>query len=1705
MRKIISKLLSILLMVGILFNMISPFVAYALSNAVEEKKTDIVPMESIEAKGDIEVETHLVLPIRNREENNIIFTIYDKDNHKAVVDLNNVNKPSDGYYEESIKLGNQDNIRVVATERDKNGYLLSGVSKTTNVVYISVNLYSLDKGKYTIELSGKHFVTYKVDVTLDDFSKRVRITDEAGMFEIGDITNDGKVNEDDTNLMFKSMENNDLENDLNLDGKVDIADLNYITAMITNPKGTAKIEDTNAIISGENVSFEVPEGIVAENSADLSALFTEEGVVSLQQNDENPIELGIDLSGKDNNESILMDSIRIAVGQSEPESMKILVEDINGEVKEYTPEGKETQGIHLFTEELAEGVKEIKLGKQTAVKKVTIVVTANKTNRLADIAKVEFLNNVKVETKMPDNFYTPKNVKIDTSVSEQITVSFEAVPNVTGYEIRITGPQKDGVIYQTTYTTFTIEDLKNYATYKIELQSVNQEWRSGWTKEPIIAIPQATRRPPAVDMVVATPTYSGITFKWQDMEDTKSYNIYYREEGTEEWLKVNETLTKGPYTLKGLKDGVTYEAYLTGNNDLGEGDKSTIVKAKTLKADVTIVPKYKLINTESNEEKNNHIKDVIYSTGTMTDDNKFSIVDDKFNTYYSVNDWQINAHYSNMGAPIIVLDKSYKMNEFVLTVPDSYTSSIKKSNENDLKVYYFENDSYKEADRKVVYANLSTKKDENNRVYYVIRTYEPITATAIQFGLTAPKAPIEFNEVKIYEYDSLVDDVAKLFVDDLRVELADGVNQAKIDELRKRADVMDNNEYNPYRDVILSDLKYAEDILNDRALNDVITLNPKISNTYNGHLGFAMTINDYQPLGVVVKPGDTINVYVGNKSKANIELVYTQYHAEANAWNKSYRLVNGQNTITIEQIGSSTLERGGSIYVRYTSTPDENNPIKVRVSGGTKIPMVDTTLLTTEKEKKDALRTYIEELEKFNSSLNSLYVSQGKAFDSKTGVLGSTEIVTRHGLWSVSSVAVLNALNDVSSTLDEKVERLYESTEAFDEMMEMFYRHKGLEEGASNPKDEIPAARINIRYMTMFDGAFMYAGGYHVGIEYGSIAGLVQAHRNSDDATGYFGWGISHEIGHQINQGNTVFAEVTNNVYALLAQTSNDKDLSRLEGSGIYSKIYEKVTSHTQGRAQNVFVQLGMYWQLHLAYDDNKTFDDVNSIYSRINKESRTFDNSTKKYSKDDLLILFASKAANKDLTDFFATWGLIASEEVSKEIKELNLEKETKAIYYLNDSARRYRLSNNTAMDTSTEVTASIQTADNKNKRVTLSFDVTKDSDKILGYEILRNGVSIGFVQGDKHEFIDNIGAENNRAYKYSIVAYDYLLNKTDTKVLDEIKISHDGSVIKNTFTIESNVKDAQEIIDYEDEDMDYSLLEVNKLIDGKNDTYFNGTVKYKKLAQDGSGLVTDSESPYVIINLNDRLSISGIKYKAALVNGTLLSNVITKYNIYVSSDKVEWTLARTGTFELNEGNDYTDLVYFMGQGTDSESQLWTYSNVSYIKIEAVGNKNGISGAEIDVIAPPGDNVDFENDEEGNPMIAILSEDYCPIEDGCKDDEIVKAGSVIIQGSYRGNPSFNVVLIADAEDDQKVYDGEQYLYAELNSDNSVYEIADGTWLYVMTEEQYTEMLKNSSSIRAYLYRVDDATNLDGQRLTSTSTSITNLKEYNSLPKATIK
>ena len=88
-----------------------------------------------------------------------------------------------------------------------------------------------------------------------------------------------------------------------------------------------------------------------------------------------------------------------------------------------------------------------------------------------------------------------------------------------------------------------------------------------------------------------------------------------------------------------------------------------------------------------------------------------------------------------------------------------------------------------------------------------------------------------------------------------------------------------------------------------------------------------------------------------------------------------------------------------------------------------------------------------------------------------------------------------------------------------------------------------------------------------------------------------------------------------------------------------------------------------MYWQLHLAYDENPTAlmlqtdvdsDPTNdSIFAKISQRVRTLTDEEKALPKEQILVRVASDAAGKDLSHFFYTWGIRADEATTTYLQE--------------------------------------------------------------------------------------------------------------------------------------------------------------------------------------------------------------------------------------------------------------------------------------------------------------------------------------------------------------------------------------------------------------------------------------------------------------------
>lgn len=1576
-----------------------------------------------------------------------------------------------------------------------------------------VRFSNLPAGEYILTVSGDGFAAYTQTITVDNLLYAVQLTAGAlatdtygsvhpGVLRIGDVNGNGQLEQTDADWLIDAMEagTDESENggvvDLNGNGTVDLVDLQMLADSLS---------DTTAVLS--TITEKIPETLTqpaVEEGTVLATgtvedLLTGENKVELKSasenaiSEENPVSVSFDF-GQEEDTAMLMGGLVLQTPVNSDGAV------VGGQVFVYGEDGslEETITISEGAARMARGTGGayvqsdgsivVDFGGQIAVKKVTIKVTAvsNKGN-LAEITKVEFLNDMANHIP-PPQMDIPQNLKAEPG-NQSFTLQWDPAVNVTGYEVLISqGDQSETVRTASTslsVTTFGGKKLQNNTHYTVQVQSVNGEWRSGYGAA-VDVTPKADKLPPAPDALTLNGRFQRIEASWANMKDTDTYNVYYRKDGDSDFTKVEGVATNS-YTIQGLENNTRYEVYVTGVNELGEGPASLVSSISTANVNPVKMPAYNLINTPGAAgEVTAHIQSVTRKSGYMKDSpldtdstTAWGVVDNDYTSWYGLNDWDDGATYPDEGGIRVTFDQAYNIGSISLAQSEDigYYGRV---------VVYARGENGKEY---TVPGVSITKHSDGSRSYYTIKIAGGVTTDYLRVcvGHTYNVRPVSIAEMRFYTYDSLEDDIFALYADDLHLTLNEGVDEGTIEALQTRLDTPDqvSGEYHPDRDKLQRELDNARGLLN-ASLQDVVQVHTGITAQKDGHLGFT-GLNAWQPLGVTAQAGEELVIYVGSNngttgSNASLQLVVTQYNAEYGQLSKSIALKIGRNEIMVPELVTFDAEHGGPLYVQYTGN-NSTDQYSVRVSGGEQIPVLDLYGIDDAGEREARVTAYVEELESYTAGLEAQHgtLHADTAYNAQECILNTTDVLLDQMMYSVPASQLLAGLGTGSTA--EKAARLLNSVDAMDQMMILFYQHKGLTnlEGAGNT-NRLPAQHLNIRYMRMFAGAFMYAAGNHIGIGWGSVPGLAEGNPivlNEDgsyQSGNYFGWGIAHEIGHNINQGKYAVAEVTNNYFAQISQTSDGMRFG-------YDAIYSKVTSGTTGAASDVFTQLGMYWQLHLAYDkgyEYQIYDNYNDLlesrfYARVDTYARNTASAPApggvKLSlggdANQNFMRLASAAAQKDLTDFFVRWGLIPDATTAAYMAQF--EAETRALYYVNDDARTYGFTHSAdatiaGKDVLTEGTTAVVDEKTANQ-VNLTLASTVDSDLLLGYEITRviyengeaNAQVVGFTTGGS--YTDTVTTINNRAVAYQITAIDKFLNRSETLTLPAVKISHDGSYDKSQWTITTNMTSEQDTTPDATEqdpcDPD-PVSAITQVIDNNKETTYTGQAK-------GEATVT--------LNFHKTLAVTGFKY--TVTSGTAIQN----YEIQISTDGSSWQTLATGTF----AGDTVNTVYF--PNTEGKPWLCTYDATQLRLIVKAPTGSAVSISELDVLGPTGDNVELL--ENG---IGTLESEY-KYADG--EGDVIPQGSLVFTGSYKGNPAYNVVLLygqngeivggLDAEGNTVAH---QIILAPDPENGLLGDVSEGYWVYWI-EPDALEGMTMPETVRAELYRVDEATTNEGQRLTS--------------------
>lgn len=1501
--------------------------------------------------------------------------------------------------------------------------------------------------------------------------------------------------------------------DLTGDQKTDLADLEYFAKGYQAEGHTlACIEES---VSADAISPKPGEDTNVEGN--LEDLLKGEGNVTLSTqggteiSEEHPVSVEFDLSESADTQ---IDGILIETNKENPiQKATVDITYIDAEGNEQTVTAPIENGVeHLLrTSDVQvsmdeDGNIQIHLGSQIAVKKVTLTIQGmQNNNNLAEISKVEFVNGMENRIPKPD-MDIPTNLAVETG-SEEFTLTWDACKNVTGYEVLIehNGEQDTYTVKNNSLkvTSFNEKKLVNKEQYTAKVQSVNGTWKSGYS-ESVTAVPKADKKPDAPENVKAVGKYKSVEVSWKNMKNTEFYNLFYREKGQEEYTKI-ENITTNSYTISELKENVKYEIYLTGVNELGESDPSLTSTAQTTDLEPAVMPKYKQINTSEEGQVSSHIVSATRGRGEMKDSpldlegkTAWGTVDNNPASHFYIADWDDGGEYTDFNNKgfTFEFDQPYTMDTIgfqEVTAQGNFTRISLK--------YWDENGSEHVVDKNNL--KIEARTDKNNKRYYFIRIAEPIQAKKISFGIGRDYSGlrvITVSEISFYNYDSLEDDIMGLYEDELHTVLKGSVTEQTIQDLRNRLQTKDeaSGEYHPDKDRLEKELDNAEDILNNQ-LSEPILIHNTIT-TRDTDRGFS-GLNAWQPLGITAAAGEEITLFVGHNtmgtgSNTNLQLVATQYHAESGSVSKVVTtLKTGRNDVTIPKIWSTDEESGGALYIQYTGN-NANDCYSVRVNGGVEVPTLDLYGVTDAQERQqraeqyvEALKGYVEKMEAVHKKVheNSGNESVEYEYSKENCILGATDILLDKMLFSLPAQQVL-------SGCEGNAQKLLDSMDAMEGMMNLFYQHKGLNQTAPDEKDRFPQRHLNIRYQRMFAGAFMYAAGDHIGIGWNETAGMmtgvpVQSDNGKYVSGRYFGWGIAHEIGHNINQSAYAYAEVTNNYFAVLAQAKDTNDSVRFE----YPKVYEKVTSGTTGKSEDVFTQLGMYWQLHLAYDSGynfKTYDNYeeqlnNLFFARVDTYARNTAKApapqgialTLSGDRDQDFMRLACAAAQKNILEFFERWGMIPNDETRSYAGQF--ETETRAIYYVNDDSRVYRLENSgsslgslgdvEAVGDDTTVSVNKDTANQVD--FTLTSKTIPEED-VLGYEITRTMISGGQVEKEvvgfttENQFSDHVTTVNNRVITYEVTVVDKYLNRSAAKTLTPVKIEHDGSLDKEFWTTTTKNMEAVHTEDPGEADEDTPCAPqqeapILKAVDNKTDTTYTGIA---------------GDEAEVLMQFNRKQVISGLKY--TVNEGTAIKD----YSIYVHGDNDEWTEVVKGSFDDKK----VQTVYF--ENVDGK-YIGTYSTDA-VKLVIHNQKDTeISISELDVLGVTGDNVDFRSAQDGTSAIGRLASDY---QYGETEADKIPAGSIVFVGSYKGNPAYNVVLLYDQ--DGNIVGGtntdgslkaQQIILADVPETGNIQDVSDGTWIYWIDPQDSAQLA--GKQVRAELYRVNDAQTNEGQRLVSDS------------------
>ena len=1527
--------------------------------------------------------------------------------------------------------------KVQVSLRDRLGGELTG---TADPGALDLTVTGLPQGDYTLQFTGEGYALCKVPFTIQNYSHYIEVGTGDGTFALGDFDGNGKVDAKDREALsgaLGSASPSDLNKyDLNGDGRIDIVDLAYVNHNVNTPAGSPTVLDTVCVgvqVNSAQATQDLNNAGTTVTGGSLDSLFQAGGSSATFKNSagRGDVVIPIPLAGEVEAENLQITTPDAGSGSIQAGTVE--VEYDGGSIsRTFSFDNSRYANVHALSPDPGHNVITIPLGKRVAVKKITITVTKTADGEYATVESIRFLQDI-----VPEDLTEPNSLVKNLSAvpgDSRASLKWNALPNVSGYRVEYWEKDKESARRQLNVDVpqAQVTGLDNLKTYCFTVTPTDGAWQ-GQTCAPVEATPQPAKAPSAPDMVNISPMDGQLSVSWKKGENAVWYEVYYTNQAnapTSSYQKAGERVTATNLTIPNLVNGTTYYIYVVAGNEAGRSGPSRISEGTPKATDYSRpagIPTEGIldpsrIKTIALAAPNNYDTSQ-YPNGSFSIQN---VIDNDFRTHWTAKDWSSNEHvvvtftqptdlYSVIWVPR--LDGTYPHNLRAYSVQVWYKGED-LNGAGHLLTGGVDNGGIGNDSDVLTWPNIPNLSDIPTCKFAVL-PFDPVKNVVKISVAVEQKAYniVSLSELMFMEYDParcLPDNITALFADELHTQLKAGVKQADIDALKARLDSDEINYYlNP--ETLADELALAQELLDTQRTSGVVLTGIQSRSSGADSAKYGQGGSDLQPLGVAARAGQEITVYAsGIPAGEKVTLYATQFNAEASTWRAQVgELVNGRNILTVPTIGSQATERGGSLYLTYSGSKPES--IKLHIRRAVDIPVLELSdwYKLNDDTRKTRIGAYVDELTAYVTAQN---ITNSNA---QTKCLNVTEISTPTVLLSLPAAAVLGAN---SADRSVRVENLYQNVLAWEDIMHICKTTQGINNTyASNDM----TSRQNIRCMQMFAGAFMYAAGNHIGIGYGSCAGVVSGlpiAKLPEGATvnSLFGWGIAHEIGHNMDKLGQ--AEITNNLYSLMVQTFDGKNNtlpSRLENSGKYTAIFTKTAQSQPGASNDVFTQLGMYWQLHLAYDGKQgEAHGPMWFYNQFFQDWKAGTYTAGAQSYDDKVALTAAGVVQKDLTEFFQRWGMTLSDTTKQKLESYG--KEDRALWYLSDQSRRERL-NETKPATGT-LTATAQLKGDNAIEITVTPTITG---KVQGYEIIRNDKSIAFVLPGADGAIryeDVIGSGNHRTYQYKVTAYDILGNRIGSADAGQVRVAYDKLVDPSTYTMTRN-------------------------------------------------------GDAVTFTLKNAAPVTGFKLTGfKLTDDTLPQG---EYTVTVVTEKDKTLTARKGTFDASDSLEGGFVAYFNNPKADSgDTSIYTYDaktvTITNIPEGLENNLQLISYAE--------DDISFYSDA----AVGLLAEDW-KYADGEKDQ--LKKGTLVILGSYRGDPVWCTAEVwgrfrnDDGTVTERAVEGDTILLADpasLYGDAS--DISDGLLIFTPKYQNISEL---PEAICLKLFRTEVPTDASSRRVTA--------------------